>query len=37
LEYCFLYTDLSNPTSNRIYMNVGYELVCESADYVFER
>jgi predicted GNAT family acetyltransferase len=37
LEYCFLYTDMGNPTSNRIYMNVGYELVCESADYVFER
>jgi predicted GNAT family acetyltransferase len=35
-EYCFLYTDLANPTSNRIYMNVGYELVCESADYVFQ-
>ena len=35
-EYCFLYTDLANPTSNRIYMDVGYELVCESADYVFE-
>jgi predicted GNAT family acetyltransferase len=27
---------MANPTSNRIYMNVGYELVCESADYVFE-
>ena len=34
-DYCFLYTDLANPTSNRIYMNVGYELVCESADYAF--
>jgi hypothetical protein len=34
-EYCFLYTDLGNPTSNRIYMEVGYELVCESADYAF--
>jgi predicted GNAT family acetyltransferase len=34
-DYCFLYTDLANPTSNRIYMDVGYELVCESADYVF--
>jgi hypothetical protein len=33
--YCFLYTDLANPTSNRIYMDVGYELVCESADYAF--
>ena len=36
LDYCFLYTDLANPTSNKIYMNVGYELVCESADYAFE-
>lgn len=34
-DYCFLYTDLANPTSNRIYMNIGYELVCESADYAF--
>jgi predicted GNAT family acetyltransferase len=34
-QYCFLYTDLANPTSNRIYTEVGYELVCESADYVF--
>jgi len=35
-EFCFLYTDLANPTSNRIYVNVGYELVCESADYAFD-
>jgi ribosomal protein S18 acetylase RimI-like enzyme len=35
-RYCFLYTDLANPTSNRIYRNIGYELVCESAEYVFE-
>lgn len=35
-DYCFLYTDLANPTSNRIYMDVGYELVCESADYSFQ-
>ena len=35
-DYCFLYTDLANPTSNRIYIDVGYELVCESADYAFE-
>jgi len=34
-EYCFLYTDLANPTSNRIYMDIGYELVCKSADYAF--
>ena len=35
-DYCFLYTDLSNPTSNRIYQDVGYERVCDSAEYVFE-
>jgi uncharacterized protein len=34
--YCFLYTDLANPTSNRIYQDVGYERVCDSAAYVFE-
>lgn len=35
-DYCFLYTDLSNPTSNRIYMQIGYERVCDSAEYAFE-
>jgi predicted GNAT family acetyltransferase len=34
-KYCFLYTDLANPTSNRIYTNVGYERVCDSIDYAF--
>jgi GNAT superfamily N-acetyltransferase len=33
--YCFLYTDLSNPTSNRIYQAIGYERVCDSAMYEF--
>jgi predicted GNAT family acetyltransferase len=33
---CFLYTDLGNPTSNRIYMDIGYELVCESAEFTFD-
>ena len=37
LDYCFLYTDLANPTSNRIYMQIGYERVCDSAEYAFER
>ena len=32
---CFLYTDLKNPTSNRIYQRVGYRFVCESAHYRF--
>jgi predicted GNAT family acetyltransferase len=36
-DFCCLYTDLGNPTSNRIYQNVGYELVAESADYAFDR
>lgn len=36
-DYCFLYTDLANPSSNRIYQDVGYEFVSESADYAFER
>jgi predicted GNAT family acetyltransferase len=34
-DYCFLYTDLANPTSNKIYTDVGYERVCESAELVF--
>ena len=28
-RFCFLYTDLSNPTSNRIYQRIGYETVCD--------
>src|SRR5205823_10825158 len=32
---CFLYTDLSNPTSNRIYRAIGYEPVCDSKEYRF--
>ena len=35
-DYCFLFTDLANPTSNKIYVDVGYELVCEAADYAFD-
>jgi hypothetical protein len=34
--FCFLYTDLANPTSNGIYRAIGYEQVCESADLAFE-
>ena len=36
-RFCFLYTDLANPTSNRIYERIGYERVCDSAEIVFER
>ncbi len=35
-SFCFLYTDLSNPTSNAIYRQIGYEQVCEAAEYRFE-
>src|SRR5439155_3737276 len=35
-RFCFLYTDLANPTSNRIYANIGYEPVCDSVDYAFD-
>jgi predicted GNAT family acetyltransferase len=36
LRYCFLYTDLANPTSNRIYGEIGYEPVCDVDEYDFE-
>lgn len=28
-QFCFLYTDLSNPTSNHIYQEIGYAPVCD--------
>jgi predicted GNAT family acetyltransferase len=34
-KLCFLYTDMSNPTSNKIYQNIGYELVCHQHFYHF--
>jgi predicted GNAT family acetyltransferase len=35
-QFCVLYTDLANPTSNSIYQKIGYEAVCDSDEYVFE-
>jgi predicted GNAT family acetyltransferase len=32
---CFLYTDLANPTSNRIYVDIGYERVCDAMEFTF--
>ena len=32
---CFLYTDLSNPTSNRIYTEIGYERIADSMEFGF--
>lgn len=35
-RFCFLYTDLANPTSNKIYRAIGYVRVCDSAEIGFE-
>ncbi len=34
-RFCFLYTDLANPTSNSIYQRIGYEPVCDAGMYRF--
>jgi hypothetical protein len=35
-QFCFLYTDLANPTSNRIYQAIGYEPVIDALMVRFE-
>ena len=35
-RFCFLHTDLANPTSNKIYRAIGYEHVCDAADIAFD-
>jgi len=35
-EACFLYTDLTNPTSNAIYRRIGYDQVAESSMILFD-
>ena len=34
-DFCTLYTDLSNPTSNSIYMKIGFKPICDSVEYSF--
>lgn len=34
-RFCFLYTDRANPTSNAIYVRIGYEAVCDSREIAF--
>jgi len=34
-RFCALFTDLANPTSNRIYHKIGYRPVCDFDEYVF--
>jgi predicted GNAT family acetyltransferase len=36
-RYCTLYTDLSNPTSNKIYKQIGFTEVCDSVNHTFSR
>jgi hypothetical protein len=36
-KYCFLYTDLDNPTTNHIYQAMGYKPVCDADVYKFEK
>ncbi len=36
-RFCFLFTDLANPTSNRIYQDIGYEPVADVDEYRFEQ
>jgi uncharacterized protein len=35
-EYCTLFTDLSNPTSNHIYQQIGYRPVCDFLEVRFD-
>jgi hypothetical protein len=35
--YCFLFTDLANPTSNKIYRAIGYEHVTDVLEVTFDR
>ncbi|MCJ8010525.1 hypothetical protein MUG84_02060 [Paenibacillus sp. KQZ6P-2] len=34
-RFASLYTDLSNPVTNHIYMNIGYKPLADSVVYVF--
>jgi predicted GNAT family acetyltransferase len=34
-KFCFLFTDLANPTSNSIYRRIGYEPVSDADQWVF--
>ena len=36
LRFCFLFTDLANPTSNAVYQRIGYEPVADIDQYRFE-
>ncbi|WJY28309.1 MULTISPECIES: GNAT family N-acetyltransferase [Sporosarcina] len=35
-DFCILYTDMANPTSNKIYQEIGYRFIADSVHLVFE-
>jgi hypothetical protein len=35
-DFCALFTDLANPTSNHIYQEIGYRPVCDYDSYGLE-
>ena len=35
-KFCTLFTDLANPTSNKIYMNIGFQPIMDVDEYRFE-
>ena len=35
-EFCVLFTDLANPTSNSVYQKIGYRPVCDFDELEFE-
>jgi uncharacterized protein len=36
-QFCNLFTDLGNPTSNSIYLKIGYRPVCDFTEYRFDK
>jgi uncharacterized protein len=36
-RFCFLFTDLSNPTSNHIYQSIGYQPVADVDEHIFAK
>lgn len=35
-QFCFLFTDLANPTSNHIYQQIGYQPISDASELIFE-
>ncbi|MDY0393979.1 hypothetical protein RWE15_05220 [Virgibacillus halophilus] len=35
--FCVLYTDMMNPTSNKIYREIGYEKIADSVHLGFDK